>query len=289
MLVVGIDENGLGPILGPLVVTASLVEAKDPERLSKGSLKESKKICGFGRMKECERIVLSFYKLLYNSIPSNTLEFLSNILIQKDRCSLPFLHCICDLQIPSWMNSGINNQIAQNYLQEIDASIKEIKSIAICPGKFNQRLKYVSGKLHLNYLLFEDLFSYFKENYKDEILFLCGRNGRTKNYQKFFNLFSPIFNYETKDEIGYYFCDGQKVRFITDGDARYFPITISSIFGKYIRELFIRRMNEFFKSKIPALLYCSGYRDKKTRQFIKETADLRNELNIPEECFLRER
>ncbi len=293
MLVVGIDENGFGPKLGPLVVTATLVDIGDPEKLLNSSLKESKKICASGKMKICEMIALSFYKSLYDCIPFTSSELLSNILLtQKDECPSPLTPCVPDFVLPCWTDTSnlLDIEIAGKYLQEINAHLLEIKSIALCPGRFNQKLQFTSSKSHLDYLLFEDLILYFKENYREEeILFLCGRIGGTKDYSPFFNRFSLVPQPDKEEETRYAFPEGGEARFITKGDDKYFPITLSSIVGKYIRELFVEQMNRFFRSHIPDLPYCSGYINATTELFIEKTANLRNKLGIPHHCFLREK
>lgn len=293
MLVVGIDENGFGPRLGPLVVTASLVNVEGIECLLHSSLKESKKICASGRMAFCEELALSFYKLLYGYFPPTPLVFLSALLLtQQEECDSPFPHCILNFSLPHW--SAIHDLDivkARAYLQEIHIKLLEIKSIVLCPGRFNSRLECFSSKHHLEYSLFEELILYFRERYKsDEILFLCGRIGSTKNYSPFFYRFFLVAGSEEREgETCYYLPYRGEVRFITDGDEKYFPITLSSIIGKYIRELFVEQMNNFFRAHLPHLPYCSGYMNAITKEFIEETKELRKNLGIPDKCFFRVR
>lgn len=291
MLIVGIDENGFGPQLGPLVVTASMVYAEDIDSLRQSSLKESKKICASGKMEICEMIALSFYELLNEDVPSSADEFLSSILIpQKDECLSPLSPCSPDFPIPCWVKAEeIDSGIGYNYLEEGYINLLEIKSIALCPGRFNSRLDVFTSKHSLEYSLYEELISYFLEEYpRDRILFLCGRIGSTKDYSPFFKRFQLSSLGEKEGGETRYRLPGRgEVRFITDGDEKYFPITLSSIIGKYIRELYVEQMNRFFRSHLPHLPYCSGYRNDKTKQFIEGTKELRAKLGIPDECFLR--
>ena len=66
MLVVGVDENGLGPRLGPLVATALTLEVRgsyDAGRLRRRGLAlgvtDSKQVSGFGNMAFAESVALA--------------------------------------------------------------------------------------------------------------------------------------------------------------------------------------------------------------------------------------
>lgn len=294
MLVVGIDENGLGPQLGPLVVTASLMDAEDPSALSTDILRESKQVFTSGkRMGEGEETVLSFYKSLKGHIPSSSSEILGDLLLPlPDTCTSPLPHCLPTFELPHWVTPDyIDERIAHYYLKKVGAHLLEIKSIALCPAQLNRRLESYS-KNHIDFLLFEELMIHFKEKLEGkEVLFLCGGIGSTRNYEPFFVQLASL-NCKAKretEEVCYSFPGLGEVRFIKNGDEKYFPIALSSLFGKYIRELFVEQMNNFFHSHLPHLPYCSGYRDRVTERFIKETENLRKRLNLPRECFIREK
>jgi ribonuclease HIII len=291
MLVVGIDENGLGPELGPLVVTATLISVKNLEPLLRGSLKESKQIFRSGeKMGEGEDIVLSFFSFLKGYIPSHPREIFNKLLLTlEDTCDSPLPHCNPDFEIPNWCDkSQIRKNTAELFLKEVGGELIEVKSIALCPAQLNNRLQSYN-KNHIDYLLFEELIMYFKGKYKDEILFLCGGIGTTKDYSFYFRHLKalPYKSLRREEEVTYFFPSLGEIRFIKNGDEKYFPIALSSLFGKYIRELFIEQMNRFFRANLPSLPYCSGYRDRKTKEFIENSEKLREKLKIPKVCFLR--
>jgi ribonuclease HII len=291
MLVVGIDENGLGPELGPLVATATLLSVKNIESLLAGSLRESKEIFRSGeKMGEGEDIVLSFFSLLKGYLPRHPQDIFNELLLTRDyTCDSPFPHCKPDFAIPNWCEeAGIGKSKAELYLREVEGELIEVKSVALCPAHFNERLESYN-KNHIDYLLFEELIRYFREKDKEEIVFLCGAIGTTKNYSLYFH---HLKKFPHKSEIGegeviYFFPSLGEVRFIQDGDNKYFPIKLASLFGKYIRELFVEQMNRFFRSNLPSLPYCSGYRDEKTKEFIKNSEEIRARLKIPQACFRR--
>ena len=63
----------------------------------------------------------------------------------------------------------------------------------------------------------------------------------------------------------------------------------ASMFGKYVRELWMLRLNEFYRKQLPALRACSGYHDSVSKRFVTETEALRVKLGILNTCFERNR
>ena len=291
MLVVGIDENGLGPLLGPLVATATLLSVENIGSLLAGSLKESKEIFRSGeKMGEGEDIVLSFFSLFKGYLPRHPQDIFNELLLTRDyTCDSPLPHCNPDFTIPNWCEeSQVRKSTAELYLREVNSELIEVKSIALCPAHFNERLERYN-KNRIDYLLFEGLIRYFREKYKEEIVFLCGAIGTTRDYSQYFRHLKML-PYESaggRGEVVYFFPSFGEVHFIQGGDKKYFPIKLASLFGKYIRELFVEQMNKFFRANLPSLPYCSGYRDEKTKEFVKNSEELRKKLKIPQICFFR--
>jgi len=79
-----------------------------------------------------------------------------------------------------------------------------------------------------------------------------------------------------------------RLSFIKEGDKTHFPIALSSVFSKYIRERFIKNINEFFATKIQDLESTKGYAYK-IEKFIEVTNDVRKKYDIAQNCFLRKR
>lgn len=79
-----------------------------------------------------------------------------------------------------------------------------------------------------------------------------------------------------------------RISFIKEGDKTRFPIALSSVFSKYIRERFIKNINRFFTNKIRNLKPTKGYAYK-VEKFIEVTNDVRKKYDIATNCFLRKR
>lgn len=308
MYIVGIDENGLGPRLGPLVVTGSIFEiegtyhpAKFWEETSVPGLiiNDSKKVFSQRNKARGERSVLIYYHYLFKQPPGKANDFLSQILLSNftelRRGCGENSEIMCwepGINLPFWYQENDLTKFTEKINQRM-IKLREVKTILCCPYNFNSWLsteRVGDNKNRLDFSLFEDLIKYYYHKYGEEILYLCGKIGGTINYRGYFSFLN---NFSGRQEIGqrdlssYRFDPLGTVQFIKDGDERHFPIALSSMFGKYIREIFIERLNRFFCSQIPGLRPVSGYNDMLTREFIRKTSQKRKELGIPDDCFLR--
>ena len=85
MLVMGVDENGLGPRLGPLVATSVVLEASRYARAAlceRGlglGLTDSKETGGFGRMAFTESVALALLDQGGAGLPASVDDFLDRV------------------------------------------------------------------------------------------------------------------------------------------------------------------------------------------------------------------
>ena len=94
---------------------------------------------------------------------------------------------------------------------------------------------------------------------------------------------------ESRNESTYHLQDLGRLRFVLDGDRIHPPVGLASMFGKYVRELFMRSLNAFFRHRFPGQEPVSGYGDPLTGRLIRRARPLLESESIPETCFLRER
>ena len=95
MIISGIDEAGLGPLLGPYCAGLTAIEyngeTRDPRKLCYAILREtpekgklavgdSKQIYSPGKLIQLEQTVLSFFRLYYGSIPGKGRAFFESLL-----------------------------------------------------------------------------------------------------------------------------------------------------------------------------------------------------------------
>ncbi|HEY4687459.1 MAG TPA: hypothetical protein VIH20_04540 [Candidatus Subteraquimicrobiales bacterium] len=335
MYVVGIDENGFGPIVGPLVVTAAVFELKEPytqsylwDRLraviSKTTQEFPEKITVYNSKevfksklpksyKVLESTVLNFFELLSDRKAKEFREFIGEVSLGACECvedaaedaAFELCHNI-NLSLPLWTdNKAISHQKRlKEELAKAEIKALKVKSLIVCPGQFNSYLNRTDSKFHLNWLQFGKLIRWVIETVlktsgtqSQDIAFPCGKIGGQKNYLSylkhgFFKNFD-IKRLVEKKEISTYHLSSDvldfNLSFIESGDIYHFPIALASLFGKYIREVFMHHQNQVFKGWDSSVKPASGYRNSSTKIFIKDTEDLRKRMGLPDRCFLRQK
>ncbi|MBI2058164.1 MAG: hypothetical protein HYT87_00185 [Nitrospirae bacterium] len=275
MILVGIDENGYGPKLGPLVATAVAVEVPDLKsaRLTGNELlvRDSKKV--FHRRPAA-----------YARGESAALEILAaaghrptSLRGLVDRFALLKFEALCEragpevagmlgdcaegMKLSLWSSRGA---LQSKGLEELNRWRVRGIAIAILPPRtFNELIPARGSKAYCDFSLFMDLVIYGPPGDK----YVFGKVGGTRRYTPFLTkyraerlaLIPPWESMKEKpEESSYRFSDGREFRFVRDADAGYAPVAMASIVGKYVRELFMLAENRHFglEGGIPV---ASGY------------------------------
>jgi ribonuclease HII len=214
----GIDENGLGPYLGPLIITSVETQEnkKENDQEEKNSneksliendrkIKDSKAI--FSRRKEdyekIEKIFFSIFgksgKINFDETQPDTVfqvfaksEFSKEII---EMCPIsPEKICFTKINIPVWMkneNSTQNeskkeerksnqegNKIMQEEGEEITSKKLKVRYAILCPGLLSKYIKIMSSKFSVN--------SYFMVKMallSSSEKVICGKSGFKKSYK----------------------------------------------------------------------------------------------------------
>jgi ribonuclease HII len=262
MRVIGIDENGLGPILGPMIISGCSFEIEQDIFFSskKKEFGDSKKI-----FKRAEKWTYSKGEIIALSLLKvrSLFEILDKVEIIIEEFEKQFY--INDIKLPIWAKF-VSDQWTKN------VNFIDFKGYAIFPMKFNEMLKQ-GHKFFIDLKYFLETAHYLSD---ERSIALCGKIGGYTYYSKIFHLLG-IKNFkilkENKGHSAYkvHYKDKElEIHFILDGDENYYPISIASIIGKYLRELFMMNLNVAFGSfdEIP---YSSGYKhDKKTYELLEK-------------------
>ena len=334
MLIVGIDENGLGfrnqRMLGPLVVTATafriergydfdkdffwneLKKVVSKDKSDKKSLivcdsKELFKSNDQKTYKLAESTVLAFYSLLNRKLPQDfDNDFFSEIILGGQcflsDCPVDWKNSLCGIgtpyNLPAW-------KVEAQFIKNISEKLKEVlrkkriefifwKSRIFCPLALNKARGENLDKYWLEVQTIGDFINLFLEDYTEEISFFSGKiDGWGK--KKILSCLEERFEiqpFPAKEGMDVFTVSHKgkrlKLCFIKSGDKFIFPIALSSIFGKYIREIFIRRINEYFQKFDSSLDWCGGYRQgRKFDGFLSRVTEIAAMERIPQECLLR--
>lgn len=301
MIVIGIDENGLGPVLGPMVVTACAFGTPSyaPElfwQLSDKDLPadDSKVVFKQNKHAWAESAVLKWLSL-FGHVPKTATDLFSRI------CQLQPLPCptnfpkVCRLkdEIPLPLFSAnapsARSLDLRNRFESAQISPVWVGSFSICPGQYNEAMATGGrNKLQYDFELMIRLIRIVEQQFPhDEILAICGKVGGTKNYRPWFEAINitPLTTLKEIPECSKYICgDRTTIAFIKDGDSAHLPVAVASMVGKYIREIHISEMNRLLA---PNQKPVSGYRDPRTKSFIESTRLKRQKISLIDKCFLR--
>jgi len=261
----GIDENGLGPVLGPLVITGILTDKdiKIPEYIKDSKIFYRNK----KDFKKLEEIAIVLYYMIEKKLPLSPYEIYKRFVFSE--CA--FNENICEKNIPVDFKIDNSDKLLFKYndfLKEID-KLKEIKVNVICPYFLNEFVGKKNSKFILNLSAFCKIIKEMGEY--NEIKFFCGKIGGLIYYRKYLNYFFPDYEIKTINEnekISSYKISNKKqnfeVVFYKDVENVSLLSSLSSIFGKYIREIIMESIRKSLNIKEDI----SGYRDKKTKEEI---------------------
>ncbi|MGB5348195.1 MAG: hypothetical protein WBN10_01255 [Polyangiales bacterium] len=306
MLVMGVDENGLGPRLGPLVATSVVLETSRYGRAAlckRGlglGLTDSKETGGFGRMAFTESVALALVERGVGRLPTSADDFLDRVA----PTSRPRLRACCpdeatarqcwavDPSLPMFGgNVADGRRLLDQLIGRSNLRIVEVRSRVACAGLLNAKLLDGINKLAVDLELFEDLIVSVCVRQDSPLLVLCGMIGGIRDYASRFGRFDSnrVEALANRDGQRRYAVDGVgELRFEVDADARHLPVALASIVGKYVREVCMHRIGEFYRNDLPGLALASGYHDPVTTRFIETTEPSRRRLGIAPDCFRRQ-
>jgi ribonuclease HII len=307
-LLVGIDEVGYGPKLGPLVVCAFAFRVPDPEVDLWKALGPT-----VGRTKG---IVVADSKVVYS--PSRGIGTL-------EATALPFLSLLPSADVGSLR--AVAKRVVLGGESALDApwygdvtlpiesekTLVDERAVALwnaarrggvvpfgCwaawaePAAFNRA---VASTMNKSDFLFDRACALMKQALAaapgETAWFFVGKQGGRRFYLPgLVREFGSVWVLEEQRGTSRYEFQekGRSVRvsFLVDGEDRHFGIALASIVGKYLRECAMRRFNEWWAQRMPGLRPTAGYGTDGTR-FYREVEPAMEGLNLRREQVLRSR
>ncbi len=302
---IGIDENGLGSQLGPLVVTGVEAEVSEAgERwLTRGLgaadlklLDDSKKLVAHGDVKLAE----AWARILTDERASNSHELLGLVLLDPEEalgsdCPAAARAQCFSSEPDSFRATKTELGAVRAVRQKLESqgiTILRVRSVVICTHELNRAFQANTNRFLVDLHGMERLLESAALDATGPLVAVCGKVGSMTSYSKHFGplggrLHSVIE--ETSQQSSYDFPHLGRVMFRRDADASDALVALASLVGKYVRELSMGRIAAYYAPRLGSPCSPSGYHDPVTNRFVAATRLIRAELQIPDDCFLRRR
>ena len=288
-VLVGIDEAGYGPLLGPLVISSSTfmlpdeligkswwkvlsASVSDKKSQLKGRLliTDSKKAYNRkGGMGHLERTSLACLICL-GSHPKPIHDLLL-ILTPETLARLSKYQWYQRLDRHQLIGFNADAELAANvFSRDMKANgmtLLDVRSDCLDVGHYNSLIDKTKNKATVSFSsVCGHIQRAFKQYGKENLQIVVDRQGGRVNYvpslSKMFPEMAISIIQENKDHCSYQLSDGgrsMKLHFVVKADSRSLPVSLASIVSKYVRELLMERINEYFISHIPDLEPTAGY------------------------------
>ncbi len=299
LVLVGIDEAGLGPILGPLVISSSafsiphnLLEANLWQTLRKSVSNKRKRLAGrllvadskkaYHRsdgIKHLERTVLACLNCLGKK-PSTLIELLGILCPDSlERLNdYPWHQDIGNhLLKVNEADIAIASSVLKDNLTSNGIELLELKSCCLDVAYYNKMVGAVKNKASVLFTAVCGLIkSAWDSHSADELQVIIDRQGGRMRYrtslQRMFPESELTILKETDTNSSYELTAGKRktrVHFAVGADDRFLPVSLASMVSKYLRELQVEGLNRYFVGQCADLKPTAGYW-KDGLRFIKD-------------------
>jgi ribonuclease HII len=301
-LTVGVDENGLGPMLGPMVVTGVLVSLAHGDAAREAStaagVGDSKALCAHGAMAEVEGLVLAVLDAHLGLRPTSYRELQSALGLQTETvlralCPAGEAPRMCfgaEVALPAF-GGGVTSRsrAAAEALRRDGLTLRAARQGYACARALNVAKSQGRSRFDVDLAMMLDLVAVLRAEAGADLVAVCGKVGGRKSYGAALGarwaLARPM---EERSALSSYQVPGVgELRFAQDADATEPAVSLASLVGKYARELAMLRIHRYFEAAMPGLNPVSGYHDPVTARFVEATRLLRREVGVEDGCFAR--
>ena len=303
---VGIDENGMGPRLGPLIVTSVLAEtdergarlvASRPRGSVAKRIGDSKKLVAFDDSALGEAWARAI-AVRTGASPRTPAELLAAIALDThDVLTAPCPSHHVDLCWSTEGESFVSDDemvaACTSDLERLEARgvfVRRTRVAVVCTKLLNDAVDRGLSRFHIDLHTMERLTLDARDFSKDEVYALCGKVG---GFDFYGDRFGPLGGYlhtmlvESRARSEYHVPSVGRLAFVRDGDDTHLIIGLASLVGKWARDHLMRRVVRFHRVHDATLPDASGYHDPVTTQFIRASALIRKKQRVEPTCFER--
>lgn len=320
----GTDEAGYGPNIGPLVVTATLWRVPDDaDETLYGCLRRV--VHADPQCEDPRRLLIADSKAVYSPAgglarletgalaalrvcglrPTNLRELLRDAagIIDGDELTRPW-HAEVEIALPRACDAGSLDGAASRLddgLREAGVRLLAVRSRCLFPAGFNGAVKRLGNKstllTEMTLLLVRELLDgYFDDAAADDdgLVIACdkhgGRNAYAAALQQYVvdDLVQTVC--ESRGESVYRFRRAERaveIGFRVNGESR-MPTALASMISKYVREAAMCAWNAYWLGLVPELRPTAGYPGD-ARRFRREIAATARERSLHARLWWRDR
>lgn len=308
-VIIGMDEAGLGPNLGPFVVAATvwefpgrsdrcdlyekLAEVVSPTPCENGRLHvaDSKQV--FSPARGLESLERSALTLLHAARcgPARFPDVLSNLASAVDADA--WMSEVEPITLPAESDPVLLAAGVERLLGAMDAArirCREIRVDVVFPTLFNRRIAETDNKAALCSQISLNLLRSIWNPDEETAFVVADRHGGRARYDYLLSTAFDdrmVFRLSESPELSRYRLGSSEVRFECRAE-RHFAVACASLVAKYVRELSMKMFNSFWRRHVPTVRPTQGYPGD-ARRFADEVAVARSALGIPDHAFWRER
>lgn len=317
---IGTDEAGYGPFLGPLIIATSVWRVPDleidlAERFQEGAvgadsdalklpvvIDDSKRVYqrhrGLGSLEHTVLPALAT-TLPAGQQPTGWRGFWEQLAPGSEIAldQLPWYRNY-DVPIPTGLAAEVVQSVTErlrSFWAHVDVQLLQLQAVALFPQQFNDQSEQLGGKggllTHHTLDLVRRQLAPLEEG---PVLIQCDKHGGRNHYAPALQHAFPEFLMEVRKEgraESVYRWGSEhrrrEIRFTAKGDA-FVPAALASMAAKYLRELAMQAFNAYWCERLPDLQPTAGY-PADARRFKEEIAQLQAAENIPDSTLWRNR
>lgn len=310
---IGADENGLGPRLGPMSVTAVLARvsgdgAKVIRHKPRGGLAkrlgDSKGLMSHGDIALGEAwtralVARGHGRHQRDGCPDDLVDAVSldERAVLRAPCPQHVAPQCWRLGHERFVDAEEMGDTLTLVVRDLDRLAKRgveivaVRSVLVCTKRLNDAVAEGKSRFVVDLHAMERLILTFRDIAGQEVDAVCGKVGGFGEYGKVFGPLAGRLHAiveEGRARSAYRFPGIGDIAFVRDSDASNILVGLASLVGKYLREIMMSRIVHHYRQDDPDLPDVSGYHDPITAQFIVATEALRRRQRIPASCFERE-
>ncbi len=321
-VIAGIDEAGLGPLLGPLVVSATAFAVPDEsadvsmwhllagtvcrrpaKRRSPIAIADSKKLYSGLRgpvgLEHLERGVLSMLAAAGerpNSLVGLLKRLAPSAVKQVGEYSwyaqpaLPLPHAITPTSV------ALSGKALADGMSKVGLSLLTMRCQPVFAGEFNRMIRATNNKSVTLFDVTCRLLMYLWRSLPGgQIRVHVDRHGGRTYYLQALQRVFPSCQFKVLEEnetCSAYHLAGpdrnMEISFHVDCEDQYLPVALASMISKYVRELFMMLFNRYWAEQVRDLAPTAGYYTD-ARRFFAEIGPAIRRLGVDETLLYRSR